>query len=377
MENANILDYIKWRGDLSFLQDGFNDVDSLILTQIAYIPFERIVPSIRSVKDISIREASNIFFKDKDIDEISLGALIPHGIYEVFKACGESNRFGKMKLCRYVNKISEDKEIQFCAITVVDEESQLVYLSYRGTDDTIVGWKENFNMSYMTPVPAQIEALKYFNYVTAQFIKFKGINTFMLGGHSKGGNLAVYAAAFGEKFQGAEVTISRIYNFDGPGFDEKVTGSKEYMGIREDILSFVPQASIVGMLLGHEDSYTVVKSDKVGLMQHDALTWAVMGREFVCLDTITQSSQLFDKSMKEWVAGLSPEKSQAFVNAMFEILTCTDASTLTDLVNGGNKTIAAIFKAYADEDDDTKKMIHEILRSMMSVIKENLKKNNH
>lgn len=378
MEGANIIDYVKWRGDLSLSQSEFNDADSLILSQISYIPFEGIVPSVRSVRHITMRDAAQKLYKEKDVQNLSLGALIPAEIYELFKIAGESRRFGNLKLCRYVNKINEATEVQFCALTVLDEESGMVYLAYRGTDDTIIGWKENFNMSYMTPVPAQTEAVKYFNYVTAQVIKNYGMNEFILGGHSKGGNLSVYAAAYGiKKVLNTQVKVLKVYNFDGPGFDSKVTESREYRDIRENIYTYVPQSSVVGMLLGHEDVYTVVKSTKSGLMQHNALTWEVLGKEFVCVERVTQSSEFFDKSMREWISKLSPETAQAFVNAVFDILTSTDANTLTDLIAGGNKSFAAIFKAYTDENEETKQMIRRTIKSMMDIIKENLKKINH
>lgn len=376
MDGTNILDYLKWRGDLSFLQSPFNDIDSLILSQIIYFPFEGIVPSMRSTRTITLKDAAGKFFSMYDAKKSSLGVLAANDLFELFRLAGKSVRFGNIRLSRYINKINHETEIQFCAMTVFIDELNELFVDFRGTDDTIVGWKEDFNMGFMTPVPSQTESVKYFNYVMSRYMKEDNCPKIRLGGHSKGGNLAVYAATFAKSPQGINVQdmIECVYNFDGPGFDDKVIKSEEYLRIREKIKTIVPQSSVVGMLLGHEEGYTVVKSNQVGLLQHDALSWEVVGTEFICLESVTDASLVLDKTLKTWIGSMDAVSAERFVTALFEILSATDAKTLTDLVSGKNKSITAIMKAYAGEDEDTKKMLKSAVRSMINIWKRNFRK---
>lgn len=376
MDGTNILDYLKWRGDLSFLQSPFNDIDSLILSQIIYIPFEGIVPSVRSTRTITLKAAAEKFFSIYDETKSSLGALLPNEIFDLFRMAGESERFGNIRLSRYVNKINHETEIQFCAMTLFMDEMNEIFIDFRGTDDTIVGWKEDFNMGFMTPVPSQTESVKYFNYVIGKYVKENTSLKIRLGGHSKGGNLAVFAATYVGNLPEVNIQdrIECIYNFDGPGFDDKVIQSEEYLGIRDKIKTIIPQSSVVGMLLGHEEGYTVVRSGQVGLLQHDALSWEVLGTEFTCLESVTDSSLVLDKTLKTWIKSMDSTSAERFVTALFEILSATDAKTLTELVTGKNRSISVMLKAYAGEDEDTKKMLKSAVRSMINIWKRNVKK---
>lgn len=376
MDGTNIIDYLKWRGDLSFGQTPFNDVDSLILSQIIYIPFEGIVPSIRSTRTITLRNAAEKFFDMYDETKSSLGALLPKEIFELFRLAGQSVRFGEIRLSRYVNKINHATEIQFCAMTIFIDELNEAFIDFRGTDDTIVGWKEDFNMGFMTPVPSQTESVRYFNYVISRYVKEDPNLKIRLGGHSKGGNLAVFAATFVQNVSDIAIQdrIECIYNFDGPGFDDKVIQSEEYVLTRDKIKTIIPQSSVVGMLLGHEEGYTVVKSNQVGLLQHDALSWEVVGTEFICLESVTDSSLVLDKTLKTWIRSMDPISAERFVTALFEILSATDAKTLTELMTGKNRSISVMMKAYAGEDEDTKKMLKSAVRSMIDIWKRNIRK---
>ncbi len=383
MDVTNILDYMKWRGDLSFSQSPFNDIDALILSQIVYIPFEGIVPGYRSARSITMRDAAVKFHDMYDTAKSSLGALLPWEIFELFRMAGESVRFGSVRLARYLNKINDDKEIQFCAMTVFVDELSEIFVDFRGTDDTIVGWKEDFNMGFMTPVPSQTESVKYFNKIVEKYLKSlddggkaecDGYHL-RLGGHSKGGNLAVYASTYvrnGADWDVQEL-IECVYNFDGPGFDDKVLTSEQYGRIRGKIKTVIPQSSVVGMLLGHEEGYTVVKSRQIGLLQHDALNWEVVGTQFTCLESVSEGSKVLDKTLKAWLSGMDAVSAERFVTALFEILSATDAKTLTELVTGKNKNVAAILKAYAGEDSETKDMLKASVKSMVDILRKNVR----
>lgn len=379
---TNILDYMKWRGDLTFTQSSFNEIDGLILSQIVYIPFEGIVPSGRSAKTVTMRQAAKKFFAMYDEKKSSLGALLPKEIFELFRLAGESNRFGELRLSRYVNKINKVTESQFCAMSIFIDEINELYIDFRGTDDTIVGWKEDFNMGFMAPVPSQTEAVKYFNNIVGKYILNLLEDGIMpdfrirLGGHSKGGNLAVYAATYVKNYSQFNVqdAVKMVYNFDGPGFDDKVIKSEEYGRISGKIRTIIPRSSVVGMMLGHEENYTVVQSQQIGLLQHDALSWEVIGTKFTCLESVSESSVILDKTLKAWLGKMDTKGAERFVTVLFDILSATDANTLTELVTGKNKSITAMLKAYAQEDDETKKMLRSAVGSMINIWTRNLRK---
>jgi hypothetical protein len=236
--------------------------------------------------------------------------------------------------------------MQFSAMAFALENGDTVVV-YRGTDDSIVGWRENFNMSFIYPVPAQKEAVAFLEYVAS-----KTNGRIYVTGHSKGGNLAVYAGV--KASAQARQRIEKIYSNDGPGFDQAFISGTDYKSMRGKIVSILPQSSIVGMLLENVNNYTVVKSNSVGLFQHDGLSWAVMGDKFIHLDSLTKNSQKVDQNMKKMLAGMTREERQHFVEALFDAIESqTGATTLTEL----NSDKMKLFKVWNALDDKSKAQI--------------------
>ena len=242
---SNVSDYLKWRGDLDFSQAPFNDVDNLILAQIAYVDFTDIVPAPGSIETITIAEAADTFFDTHDEKEIKkCKSFIGKAPY-LLREAAATKRFGSLILTNYVDYVDGGKEEQFAAFHV-RIDNRLTYIAFRGTDDTLVGWKEDFNMSFLSPVPSQKDAVRYID-TTVQRSEGKLI----LGGHSKGGNLAVYASVFARP--SVKKRIITVYNNDGPGFDSDFVKHPDYLAILPRIKSIVPYGSVVGMLLNpHE-----------------------------------------------------------------------------------------------------------------------------
>jgi len=325
MKMPNIMDYIDWRGDLTMAKSEFNEVDNLILAMLAYVNLDDIVPPYYSLESISIKEASDLFFSkysEKEIlAEVSMTKMCPF----LMRKMAESNRFSKLKLSRYVNKIDYREQKQFSAITI-EFEDDTIYVAFRGTDNTIVGWKENFNMSFKTEVPAQLEAVRYLEYTTGRINK-----RIRIGGHSKGGNLAVYASV--KASHNIKEKIIEVYNNDGPGFDKKMISSQEYKEMLAKIKTIVPQSSIVGMLLEHEEEYKIVKSNNNPIMQHNGMLWEVLGNKFVYVDSITKESKLLDVTLKSWVDKMEEAEREQFVDSLYYIFEATDVKNFGDLLN--------------------------------------------
>ena len=236
-------------------------------------------------------------------------------------------------------------------------------MAFRGTDNTLVGWKEDFNMTFMETVPSQKEAVEYLNMVAS---KHKG--KLYIGGHSKGGNLAVFASAFCEPE--IKERIVSVYNNDGPGFSEQVLKSDGYRHMKERVQTYVPQSSVVGMLLNHEEMIHVVKSTQISLWQHDPYSWQIMGPDFQYLETIDTSSQLMDKTMKNWLSGLTVEQRAAFVDTMYDIFHSTNAKSLKELKENKIKNIAILLKAFSNTDANTRKMMNDTLSAFFSSMKD-------
>ena len=311
---ANLLEYLAWRGDLSLAESAFNEVDAVILARLSYLPYET-VPACAEGRTVVLGAAAEAL--------LATDAL-PEKDRQLLELLRLSRRFATLELFGYERRTDVPTQTQFAAVCFRLDEGT-VCLCFRGTDNTLVGWKEDFNMTFVCPVPAQRLALAYLERIAAAE---KG--RLLLGGHSKGGNLAVYAAAFCDP--AVQARIAQVYNFDGPGFDQIVLDYAGYDSICARIGTFVPQSSIVGMLLGHEEKYTVVQStQKGGIFQHDVYSWQVDADGFQTLETVTNSSRFVDFTLKGWLAQMAPSEREAFIDTVYGVMEQTNATTLQEL----------------------------------------------
>ena len=346
----NILDYIDWRGDLPMEADGLNEVDGAVMARFSYVPFEYLDDpprdSMRPVRELANKSLGNPAFDGrwKFRDEELMAAMAP------------SRRFGNLEVGYFEEKFDEKIETQFSAVTVKLSDS-MYFVVFRGTDNTIVGWKEDLNMSYLCPIPGQLLAVDYLRRVAS---KVKG--RLILGGHSKGGNLAVYAGAFcGEEIQSR---VEAIFNYDGPGFFEDILKSPGYQAICPKIHTFIPQFSVVGMLLGHGEESIVVHSGETGLHQHDVYSWCVRGARFVNLGTVTGGSRFVDSAMKGWIAEMTPEQFEQFANAIYTVMENTNAHTLHEMRENWLDSALSMARSVGNMDETTRKAVIESLKML-------------
>lgn len=362
---ANLLDYLEWRGDISMENDPFNAVDNLVLSWMAYVNLDEVMPVGICNRPVSIKYAVDKFFTIYNLNDKLKEASLTKTSALLFSKLGDCPRFCNMNIVNYVNNISEEHQKQFSAMTIeIDENTR--YIAFRGTDDTIIGWREDFNMGLMPCVPSQLDAVDYLSQ-TAQ----GGNQRLILGGHSKGGNLAVYAAFKADS--GIRKRIIQVYNNDGPGFQKEVLESEEYRRMLPRIKTIVPETSIVGMLLGHEEEYEIVKSSQRGIMQHDAGSWEVRRNSFVYLNSVSNASKFLDYSLKQWIASLDDEHRQIFVDSLFSILDAPGAKTTVELGDMGFKGINSAFKAISNMDPEVKHNLRLILKSLFQIINQNRK----
>lgn len=346
---TNIFDYFVWRGDLTLEHSEFNEIDGVILARLSYLPFEKIMEQ-RSMEPTKIAYAANAFLKLPDIESI---VLLKDDV-RLLTVLAESPRFQNMEILMYVNQIDVETQTQFSVITVKLNENHY-FISFRGTDNTLVGWKEDFNMSFVCPVPAQKLALHYI-----ENLAHSVSGNFIIGGHSKGGNLAVYASSFCS--DDIQDRIEKVYNYDGPGFDEKVLLTDGYKSICQRVSTFIPQSSIVGMLLGHEEEYTIVHSAQVsGIWQHDTYSWEIQRTHFVCLGSVNNSSRFIDYTLKAWVSDLDYSQREKFIDTIYTIISDTNATTLRELGDNWFSSAKIVLKSIKNLDEETRHAVTQTL----------------
>lgn len=320
---ANLFDYLTWRGDLTFRQDPPNSVDALIFAALSYIPFGG-----KAVTDpwtpVTLRQAAEETCSMPNLPQMARGKAD----IALLEAAAKTTRFGLNRLYRYRSQLIPEQDTQFAAVTFLLDDGSLM-LSYRGTDNTLVGWKEDFNMSFQETVPAQRLAAQYLKDVAAE----NGA-PMRICGHSKGGNLAVFAAACAPPV--VQKRILTVFNHDGPGFSQRLLESDGYQAVLPRIRTLVPQSSVIGMLMEHEGDYTVIRSKSVGILQHDPYSWEVLGADFVPVEEITENSQFLDAAIKEWCAGMTNEERGQLVDVLFALLGTGGVERATDIFHPKN-----------------------------------------
>jgi len=361
----DILDYLNWRGDLTFEESAFNDIDAVILCQILYLNFDGIFKNSGFKDFIKISELAERFINAKDFKTRSnTGVLINKQTVDLLKYAGKSRRFSDIKAAGYISVLDLSMEEQFSAVTYIIK-NKMNFVAYRGTDDNIVGWKEDFNLAIHDIVPSQKDAQEYLK-TAAQTLR----GFFYVGGHSKGGNLAVYASATSPS--GIQKRIRTIYNFDGPGFTEEKINSPQFKAIIPKVLSFHPQLSIVGMLFNRAGKCLIVKSFETGIMQHDMFSWALMGKNFSMLDKFEKESEFFNSTVNTWINGLDIEKRKLFIDTVFDIIDATNARTNTELEKNIPENSIRIISAVRKLDPDVREAVKSTIFELFNVINQKL-----
>lgn len=365
MQEMNMLDYIDWRGDLSMIISPFNEVDNLILSEIAYANFDNIVEGLESEETITLQEAGEKY----NALERGQGFLGNNPSMALNKAA-ESERFRKIRLGYYEKEISAEQEFQFTAVTFFLEDGT-VYVAYKGTDNSIAGWREDFNFVYLKRTEGQNHAR---NYLTNVCIKVG--RAVRVGGHSKGGNLAVYAAAFCEEKYKDQ--IISVYSNDGPGFNPDVVQTSEYQGILSRVQMFIPEFSVVGILLSNKNERKIIDSNGLGVKQHNPYTWQVLGTKFQEAGKQTLTSIIVEETFSKWFDSLNREQAKELISVIFNLLEATGADTFTEIKGNKRVSFNALVKAMRGMDNDTQKLVTEgfnkLLSSSWESITEEMKK---
>ncbi len=309
-----------WRGDVPFSADPFNEIDGLILSQFCYVILDGVVPESFD-EEITFPDAYRGYNADSVDTKHRILTFEQDNL--LFRKLAESRRFRGTTLCGYVSDIERSEDLQFSAITyrLCDGSG---FVAFRGTDGTVTGWKEDFNLSYMQQTAGQQRAIEYINKAFAV-----GECPIRLGGHSKGGNSAIYSSLFCD--DSIRERITNIYSYDGPGFRDEIISSEIYQKMLPRIRSFIPEASIVGMLLGSGSDPKIVKTSVNGIKQHYAYYWELRRNRFVPADRLKKSGDVINKAISGLLSDFSDTEREIFTDSLFEILKAPDKETLKEI----------------------------------------------
>jgi len=360
----NIIDYVA-ENMQTFTELPFNNVDSLVLSQLSYYNFEFIDKEL-----ITKEKCKSIIIRDLLKAEVMNQFLMTPWNVELSKKfifnLAASPRFRNIGICSYSNIKNYENEMQFSAITFILDKRE-IYIALRGTDSSFVGWKENLNMAFMSPVPAQIAAKDYLTDIA----DYK-IGKIRIGGHSKGGNLAIYSAIFAP--ESIKNRLIKIYSHDGPGFPIDIVKSKDYINLQHKIDITLPQSSLVGLLLENHTNYKVIKSNRISILQHDPYSWAVSDNSFMYMENIKDSAYYMDLALNEWINSLKHEEREEFVNTLYDILNASGSDNFKDLIKNPQISINGIVDEIKNMDEDTKFHMSKTIRILadryFSIIKE-------
>ena len=343
---ATLFDYVFWRGDLTLAQDAWRPADSALLASLCYLnPGD----PARGTEGIGLRDFALSLPDRKDNqlyrDRRTLCVLM-----------AGSRRWGEIRISRFVYEVNPEAGIQFAAFCAGLPDGTSA-VCYRGTDASLVGWREDFELSYASPVPAQTAAVRYLEEAPE--------GPLLLLGHSKGGNLAAYAAAHApEAVQGR---IRDVWSFDGPGLDDATIASAGYQRVRERIHSLIPQSSVIGLLMDYHPDYTIVRADAASLMQHNLHTWQMDGPSFAEVAATSFSSQLIDRTLHDWLKAAAPEERQRFVESVFHVLEASGARTLQELGKLDLPAVGQMMKAVSELREEDRKLVSTLFGRFFSL----------
>lgn len=353
---GNIIDYVKEYGKYSFLELPLNEVDSLVLSQMIYMNYAPFVPGMQERNSpVSIQSIYNHPDKERILDDY----WYRESNMELFTAAAQSPRFGTLKMNYYVNVINLESETQFSAMTFVLEDKN-VYIAFRGTDATLVGWKEDLNLAFSKPLRSQQLAVEYMERVAA----YIG-GDFYMGGHSKGGNLAVYAAM--NCSETARNSLLQVYNHDGPGFRPEIRQMGKYEEVADRIHKFVPRSSVVGMILEDHEEYEIIDSKSIGAFQHNVYSWKIEDDHFVRVDNMKSAKMLRDAALNEWILSLTEEEAHSFIDTFYQVITASQVNSFFEFSADWKKCLTAMVEAAKEVDEETRKVIHKLLRSLIEI----------
>ena len=349
-----LLDYLQWRNDVPLSVSPFNEVDNVIFSYLSYIDFRDLREDWNGFFDL--KELFQDFCEKHSLEEIQTTGEFTERAPLLLKEMMAGERFSATKVGYYAEDFDKDKVKQFAALVFLLPDGRN-YISFRGTDKTITGWKEDFLMSCRTETAGAKEAVAYFNKIAPVLD-----GELILGGHSKGGNFAMYAAALCKpKYK---ERIVQVYNNDGPGFREEVIQSPEFQELLPKIITIAPQSSIIGQLLSNPAKQHVIHSTAKGILQHDAMTWEAE-KDRLLSSELDELSHYAKTSLGSWLESMDDESRESLCTTAFSLIESTKSATFIEFSGNLMKNMETIWKEMGKLPEDKKKEIMDALANLM------------
>ncbi|MBQ9538424.1 MAG: DUF2974 domain-containing protein [Treponema sp.] len=345
----NLFDYVKEHGDTTFQEEPINELDSAIFSMLSYINFEG-TQAEGSKDGVSLMELSNRFFSSE------FRYSMKNENWDIWQSCirmletaSKYKRYADIKVKGYISWLDEQEPAQFSAV-IFSLSPSLHFVAFRGTDTTIAGWRDNFLMTCESRTTSQKMALEYLKEWAP---RLQG--DIHAGGHSKGANLAIYAAAQCE----AEIQnrIQGVWNFEGPGFSRNPDMLERIKAIDKRIKTYVPETSLVGVVMRNFDDYTPVKSDNHLFLQHDLFSWHVDGKKFETVQELSRTSRMFDSTMNETISNLSDAQFRTIINVLFDSMEESGIHNVQDIDDNMGRFSATLTEACLFSGKETRKTI--------------------
>ncbi|NLF49817.1 MAG: DUF2974 domain-containing protein [Leptolinea sp.] len=360
------LDYLQWRGDLKFSKDPINDIDVLIFALLSYLPLKGIVPGIKSNKEISLKDAASQYLaKYSNSDENSPEANItPLSSFNtsaesLLKDAAGCPRFEEIRLSRYDENTDFVVGRQFTALTfTIPDFERTKIIAFRGTDNSVVGWKEDFDLAYMEQIPAHESACLYLKQTIGVFS-----GRFIVCGHSKGGNLAIYAGSHLNPMQ--QLKLKKIVNFDGPGFNFSIVQRNHFSQNEHKVINYLPEDSMVGLLLEPVGKRVIVSSSERFINQHNAFNWDVDRCRFI-EGELSESAKLMEQTLETWLTDITISDRETFLEALFDILGASEGKFIKTDPQESFKEFKNILVKYSKIDQKTKALLSDVFESLTS-----------
>lgn len=362
---ATSKDFIKKYGDKTFSELPFTDVDNLLLCEIFYMPFEKVLYKGFNDKPVLFSDACKKVFAYNGYKHISPGFLMNNYISQKMMALAETVRYKDVKVYACESVFGTEPAVQFAAMTFILPDNTKVVV-YRGTDDTWVGWKEDIDIYTKKGIPSHKLCVDYLERVAKDFPD----GDIIICGHSKGGHVALHSALYCD--ESVRNRIERVYNNDGPGFySYNYIDSKPYNEIINKYRHFVPDCSFVGMLLVHDDDYIPVKSTRLfGMLQHDLATWKIKGTQLLTRDDLTFVARVTDLVLKKMLYNMDEEKTNNFEAVLSAVIAGMGQVNITNFSKNLISSLKGAIDTWSSIDKPAKELFRTTFVGIFTVIEE-------
>lgn len=358
----SIIDYVNEYGDRTCVDREFCEADALVLCQLSYFKWDKLIPPLFAETE---QDLESVLLKDIceniDAEYVYKHELFPEDNERLIQSMVKSPRFMNMKCNYYLSDTRVAENMQFAAMTF-RMEGALPLIVFRGTDGTIVGWKEDFHMAFSKPYAGAYMASRYVGKVAE---RYKG--DFMVAGHSKGGNMAAFSAMNSPKE--VRERITDIYSFDGPGFRPEILAEYNYNAIASRVHKYLPKSSLVGIVLEGSKDYVTIKAHAVGgALQHNPYKWCTSENGFVEEEEIKKKSQIMHKSLNDWIMELDEEDIALVIDSVFDVLESADVQHFPEILKNRKTTLKAMKNTALGIDKEKRKKIRKIIGMLLEAI---------